>query len=111
MKRVTDGTFHAPIASAAASSTNARAAARSHLSVVPPQRIADAGDDGALQQLDIGPLDLELGGHLPAVTMAYRTWGSLNAGGDNAVIILHALTGDSKATGEGGWWSPLIGPG
>jgi homoserine O-acetyltransferase len=111
MKRVTDGTFQAPIAAGAPSSTDARAAARSHLSVVPPPRIADAGEEGALQQLDIGPVDLELGGHLPAVTMAYRTWGSLNAAGDNAVIILHALTGDSKATGEGGWWSPLIGPG
>ena len=43
--------------------------------------------------------------------MAYRTWGELNAAGDNAVIVLHALTGDSKAAGEGGWWEPLIGPG
>ncbi|MFM9105330.1 MAG: homoserine O-acetyltransferase, partial [Chloroflexota bacterium] len=29
----------------------------------------------------------------------------------NAVIVLHALTGDSRATGDGGWWEPLIGPG
>jgi homoserine O-acetyltransferase/O-succinyltransferase len=82
-----------------------------HLSIVPPQRLADAGEDGALQQLEIGPLDLELGGHLPSVIVAFRTWGRLNAAGDNAVVVLHALTGDSKAAGEGGWWDPLIGPG
>lgn len=83
----------------------------SHLSIVPGPRLADSTEDGALQYLDIGPLDLELGGHLPAVTMAYRTWGRLNRDGDNAVIVLHALTGDSKAAGEGGWWAPLIGVG
>jgi homoserine O-acetyltransferase/O-succinyltransferase len=82
-----------------------------HLSIVPPQRLADAGEDGALQQLEIGPLDLEPGGHLPSVIVAFRTWGRLNAAGDNAVVVLHALTGDSKAAGEGGWWDPLIGPG
>ena len=37
--------------------------------------------------------------------------GELNAAKDNAVIILHALTGDSLAAGEGGWWEPVIGPG
>jgi homoserine O-acetyltransferase len=111
MKRVTDGTIQEPVFAAATGSRSARATQRGHLSVVAPPRIADAGEEGALQQLEIGPLDLELGGHLPAVTMAYRTWGALNAPGDNAVVVLHALTGDSKATGEGGWWSPLIGPG
>ena len=43
--------------------------------------------------------------------IAYRTWGRLNAAGDNAVLVLHALTGDSLAAGPGGWWDPLIGPG
>jgi homoserine O-acetyltransferase len=61
--------------------------------------------------MDIGALTLELGGQLEQVTVAYRTWGRLNAAGDNAVIVLHALTGDSQATGAGGWWEPLIGPG
>jgi homoserine O-acetyltransferase/O-succinyltransferase len=67
--------------------------------------------DGELQWIDIGSVDLELGGSLPSVTVAYRTWGRLNEHRDNAVLILHALTGDSRATGEGGWWSPLIGSG
>jgi homoserine O-acetyltransferase len=61
--------------------------------------------------MEIGPLALELGGSLPNATLAYRTWGQLNAAGDNAVLALHALTGDSLAAGERGWWAPLIGPG
>ena len=61
--------------------------------------------------MEIGALDLELGGRLEAVTVTYRTWGSLNAAGDNTVLVLHALTGDSLAAGPGGWWEPLIGPG
>ncbi|HQY31010.1 MAG TPA: homoserine O-acetyltransferase [Thermomicrobiales bacterium] len=91
--------------------SNATRPAVSHLSLVPSLRAADGAEDGALQSLSIGSLDLELGGHLADVTVAYRTWGKLNPAGDNAVLVLHALTGDSKAAGEGGWWAPLIGPG
>ena len=61
--------------------------------------------------MEIGALELELGGRLEHVTVAYRTWGRLNDAGDNAVLVLHALTGDSQAGGAGGWWEPLIGPG
>lgn len=114
MNQFTEGSSCTPFESAvpmSATPAAPRKPGRSHLSIVPPQRLADAGEDGVLQQVEIGPLDLELGGHLPAVTMAYRTWGRLNAAGDNAVIVLHALTGDSKAAGDGGWWDPLIGPG
>src|SRR5829696_8346212 len=66
---------------------------------------------GELRTVEIGPLDLELGGRLSSVTIAYRAWGQLNAAGNNAVLVLHALTGDSRAAGEGGWWEPLIGSG
>lgn len=83
----------------------------------PPRRLhlvtaeqAPAGE-GELQTIEIGPLDLELGGRLPSVTLAYRTWGQLNAARDNAILVLHALTGDSRAAGDGGWWAPLIGRG
>lgn len=78
----------------------------------------EGNDPGNRQFLDLGPLDLEAGGRLPAVRMAYETWGELNDAGDNAVLVLHALTGDSHVTGEpapghatAGWWSNLVGPG
>ena len=100
-----------PTSESRADAASVRQRPARHLQLVPPVRPADAGEDGALQYLDIGPLDLELGGHLPNVTVAYRTWGALNSAGTNAVLVLHALTGDSKAAGEGGWWDPLIGPG
>src|SRR6266699_4346014 len=63
-------------------------------------------------------LPLQLGGQLGPVTVAYETWGSLNAAGDNAVLIAHALTGSSHAHDaerpddiKVAWWNPLIGPG
>lgn len=68
--------------------------------------------------LDVGSLDLQSGDHLPAIRVAYETWGSLNADGSNAVYVCHALTGDSHVTGPagsghliGGWWDQLVGPG
>lgn len=67
---------------------------------------------------DLGDLPLERGGVLPGLRMAYETWGELSPTGDNAVLVLHALTGDSHVIGEpgeghptGGWWDGLIGPG
>jgi homoserine O-acetyltransferase len=63
-------------------------------------------------------LDVEGGGHLPEVTVAYETWGELDPDGANAVLVLHALTGDSHAAGPAGpghptagWWEGMIGPG
>lgn len=82
---------------------------RGQLRVVSP--VADpASGASPLLSADLGPMDMELGGHLDQVTLAYQTWGELNAAGDNAILILHALTGDSAAGGAGGWWEPLIGP-
>ncbi|HET8524427.1 MAG TPA: homoserine O-acetyltransferase [Thermomicrobiales bacterium] len=83
---------------------------RRALHVIPAPAPDETGD-GALQSMGIGALDLELGGRLDSVTLAYRTWGTLNEAGDNAILVVHALTGDSKAAGEDGWWEPLIGPG
>jgi homoserine O-acetyltransferase len=84
-------------------------ASHAHLRVV--RRRAAPARDVPRQSMDLGALELELGGRLEQVTLAYRTWGRLNAAGDNAVLVLHALTGDSLAGGAGGWWEPLIGPG
>lgn len=75
------------------------------------------GDDpGHRRFAEIGSLALEVGGRLPAVTIAYESWGRLNAAGDNAVLILHALTGESHVASHGpedapGWWEQLVGPG
>ena len=77
------------------------------------------GDDpGDRQFVSIGSLDLERGGALPGVTIAYETWGTLNAAGDNAVLVLHALTGDSHVVGgagpghpTAGWWTGVVGAG
>ena len=77
----------------------------------PTADVGDASPDGTLQTVELGPLDLELGGRLESVTLAYRSWGTLAPDGGNAVLVLHALTGESKCAGEGGWWSPLIGSG
>ncbi len=70
---------------------------------------------GLLRSLDIGSLPLEAGGVLPAVTLAFECWGTLNAAGDNAVLIQHALTGSTHVSRgdseEDGWWEGLVGPG
>jgi homoserine O-acetyltransferase len=76
-----------------------------------------AGDPpGGRKFVEIGALDLEAGGKLAAVTIAYESWGTFT--GDNAVLVEHALTGDSHVTGPAGpghptagWWDGLIGPG
>ena len=64
------------------------------------------------------PFALEGGGSLDEVRVAYETWGELDRSASNAVLVCHALTGDSHAAGDsgpshptGGWWSDLIGPG
>src|SRR5437588_5063835 len=63
-------------------------------------------------------LPLQRGGLLSPVTLAYETWGTLNAEGDNAILITHALTGSSHAhdierpdDAKAAWWNLLIGPG
>lgn len=78
-----------------------------------------AGDPpGRRRFAELGTIPLEVGGEIPDVTLAYETWGELAEDGRNAVLVLHALTGDSHVAGEPGpghptpgWWDELIGPG
>ena len=61
---------------------------------------------------------LEGGGQLRDITVAFETWGTLDEDRSNAVLVCHALTGDSHAAGpagpghhDDGWWDAVIGPG
>ena len=62
-------------------------------------------------------LVLECGVALRRLTVAYRTYGQLNADRSNAVLVCHALTGDQYVaethplTGKPGWWDMVVGPG
>jgi len=53
-------------------------------------------------------LELELGGRLGSLRVGYRTWGTLDAEGSNAVVVCHALTGSADADL---WWTRMFGPG
>src|ERR1035438_1122211 len=62
-------------------------------------------------------ITLDNGATLAPVEVAYETYGKLNAAKTNAILILHAWTGDAHAagisheTGKPGWWDNMIGPG
>jgi homoserine O-acetyltransferase len=56
-------------------------------------------------------LTLESGEKLGPITLAYETYGKLNVQKSNAILVLHALSGDSHAAGLDGWWENLIGQG
>ena len=85
---------------------------------VPASGAWQPGDPvGQRQFAQLGTFQPEQGGALD-VTVAYETWGQLNPARDNAVLVLHALTGDSHIRGPAGpghptagWWTKLIGPG
>ncbi len=71
-------------------------------------------------RVDLGhdePLRLDCGVELGSFTVAYQTYGQLNAARNNAILVCHALTGDQFMTGEHpvtgkpGWWEQLVGPG
>ncbi|MCA0215908.1 MAG: homoserine O-acetyltransferase [Actinobacteria bacterium] len=93
--------------------------ARSVLGKPPATGAWREGDPvGQRQFASIGPMTLERGGELPSVRVAYETYGTLNADKSNAVLVVHALTGDSHVVGDpgpghptGGWWGGIVGPG
>jgi len=87
----------------------------------PPRPGGWAEGDPAGERLFLelgGPFRPERGGLLPSVRVAYETWGTLAPDHSNAVLVEHALTGDSHVVGDTGpghptpgWWAGLVGPG
>ncbi|MCG9895552.1 MAG: alpha/beta fold hydrolase, partial [Fimbriimonadaceae bacterium] len=63
---------------------------------------------GSRHVTGLGPFELESGARLENADLAWESWGTLNESRDNAVLICHALSGDSHAAG---WWSRMVGPG
>jgi homoserine O-acetyltransferase len=63
------------------------------------------------------PLRLQSGAELGPITLAYETYGTLNAERDNVILIMHALSGDAHVAGrhhpndrKPGWWNEMVGP-
>ncbi len=62
-------------------------------------------------------VDLDCGETIAPVDVAYETYGELNGSRSNAILVLHAFSGDAhaagvnKETGETGWWNNMVGPG
>ena len=78
----------------------------------------DGDDPGDRRFVTLGDLGLESGSVLPRPRIAYETWGELDADRGNAILLLHALTGDSHVRGAAGpghptagWWNGVVGPG
>lgn len=78
----------------------------------------DGDQPGNRQFVFIGAMTLERGGELPSVRIAFETFGTLNADKSNAVLVVHALTGDSHLAGPPGpghpttgWWDDVVGSG
>ncbi len=70
-----------------------------------------------LQELSLdAPFELEQGGVLQAVEVAFETWGERNAADDNTILLCHAFSGSSHAARHdaedlAGWWELVVGPG
>src|ERR1700732_4025981 len=68
------------------------------------------------QSVRFDSISLDNGATLAPVDVAYETYGELNAAKSNAILILHAFSGDAHAagisaeTGKPGWWDNMIGP-
>jgi len=95
------------------------AATGAHTGTAPPDPRLEA-PEARLETVTFGPdkpLRLDSGENLSPVTLAYNTYGELNADKSNAVLICHALTMDQHVanahpqTGKPGWWLRMVGPG
>ncbi|WP_449277858.1 homoserine O-acetyltransferase MetX [Leucobacter sp. GX24907] len=78
----------------------------------------DGDPVGDRRFLSIGAVQTEAGEEIPSVRFAYEMFGELNEKRDNAILVFHALTGDSHLVGPAGaghpndgWWAEVVGPG
>ncbi|BDZ42591.1 homoserine O-acetyltransferase [Paraoerskovia sediminicola] len=119
MTPMDDDAAAAPARPSPGSAAGAGGGRRRALGPVPVTAAWREGDPvGDRRFVDVGTFDLEGGRRIPDVRVAYETWGELAPDGSNAVLVLHALTGDSHVTGPAGpghmtagWWEAMIGPG
>ncbi len=78
---------------------------------------ADQGGGGVMVFPADKPLQLDSGGRIDGLEIAYKTYGTLNADRSNAILICHALSLDQYAasshpvTGRRAWWRTMVGPG
>ena len=88
-----------------------------HVDVSTPDRQARTPSSPLLEIPETAALPLDCGQRLGPFTIAYQTYGTLNADRSNAVLVCHALTGDQHVANEHpvtrkpGWWEIMIGPG
>ena len=88
-------------------------------SLLRPFAAAGAGRQSAKRDraFQHDPLPLDCGAELAPFSIAYQTYGTLNADKSNLVLVCHALTGDQHVanlhpvTGKPGWWDTMVGPG
>jgi homoserine O-acetyltransferase len=92
------------------------------LTIVPNQRAMSQLEADAPHSLFVRfgadkPLKMDAGVALSPLSIAYQTYGTLNAAKSNAILVCHALTGDQHVanthpiTGKPGWWQTMVGAG
>ena len=101
------------------SNASSKTSPRSHPSVTDESRTVGIVETKYVTVFEPpNPLVLANGAKLGPITVAYETYGQLNAAKDNAIYVCHALTGDAHMAGKHaaddrkpGWWEELVGPG